>query len=84
MPRPRFSAKTLVETNNKPSGFKSNTIDLKGYELFKIEEEGTKLLDIVAVPAGPDNIEVAEGDVVDKATYFVHRGMGPELSLIHI
>lgn len=78
MPRARFSVKTLVTEDNKPKGFKSNTVNLNGYELFKVEEEGTVLLDIVAAPAGANNIEVAEGDAVDKATYYVHRGMGPE------
>lgn len=75
----KFSARSRVarETQDK-KGYNGSTLDTKGYELFKPEEAGACLLDIVAVKAGNNNNFIQPGDLALECTYWVHRGLGPE------
>lgn len=59
-------------------GFQSKSIRLpEGFNLFKVEKEGTKRLDFFCYLVGEGNPYAEPGEMFYERTFHTHRGVGP-------
>jgi len=75
--RQRVSARKRAETHR--SGLQSTSLDFpEGVQLFKLDSDKTRRIDIIPYVVGSGNPEADKGEWHYERTYFVHYGVGPD------